>query len=154
MSMDVTNVVTYVAGLSVATERITETITRVPWFSPKLSDLKETKQGENWRVIGTFALAAVVGGILCWQTPTDLLPEGLHGGIGLCVFFGVLASGGSGFWNNAVDSLREIKKQRQDPRRKEVAEAEAKATAKQAGSNHQPASDDASDAVRERLNPS
>ncbi len=123
MAMDVTNVVTYVAGLSVATERITETIKRIPGVSSLLSTPNPKQNIEDVRVIVAYVLAACVGMFLCYVTPADVLPSSFQGGWSY-VFFGVLASGGSGFWNNAVDSLREIKKQTQDPRKAERAAAE------------------------------
>ena len=115
-----TNVVTYLAGLSVATERITEAIKRLPYLSWLFSQTKPDPKWEDVRVILVHALAVLVGGVLCWQTQgalTNVLPQSIHTGFWECVFLGVLASGGSGFWNSALDTLREVKKQKENLRR-------------------------------------
>lgn len=116
------NVLTFVAALSVATERITEMIKRIPGFSLLFSQKKEDPKWEDVRVILVHGLAIVIGALLCTQV-SDVVRGLLHLDKGVAISFwayagfGVLASGGSGFWNNAVDALREIKKQKESLRK-------------------------------------
>lgn len=109
----VTALVSFVAGLSVATERITETIKSFPYLSLLFSKNQTNPNLEQLRLIVVHALAAAVGAVLCWQTQSalgGLLPPKIHEGFWEYAFFGVLASGGSGFWNSALDFVRKIKK--------------------------------------------
>lgn len=109
----VTALVSFVAGLSVATERITEAIKRLPFLSDLLSKPKTNSQLEDTRVILVYTLSAVVGAILCSQTQgalSGLLPSKIQPGFLEYTFFGILSSGGSGFWNSALDYLRRLKK--------------------------------------------
>lgn len=109
----VTALVSFVAGLSVATERITETIKSFPLLSKLFTQPGKTPQMEDLRLILVHVLAAAVGGFLCWQTQSalgGLLPPKIQAGFWEYTFFGVLASGGSGFWNSALDFLRKLKK--------------------------------------------
>ncbi len=107
------NVFTFVAALSVATERITEMIKRIPGVSKLFSEQKKTQTGEDVRVILVHALAIAIGALLCTQVPEVVrnllqIKNGVPISWWYYVGLGVLASGGSGFWNNAVDALREL----------------------------------------------
>ncbi len=112
--MDLSGMMTYVAALSVSTERITEFIKRFPKASDYLST-KTTGVREDLRVICVHLLAIVIGGVLCWFFPTQLAPTGIVIPIefadrfGWCLLFGVLASGGSSFWNSALDTFHGVK---------------------------------------------
>ena len=96
--MDLSGMMTYVAALSVSTERITEFIKRFP----KASDYLSTK-------------TTGVREVLCWFFPTQLAPTGIvipvefADRFGWCLLFGVLASGGSSFWNSALDTFHGVK---------------------------------------------
>jgi len=111
--MAVASLLSYVAALSVATERVTELIKRIPWISSALSTRREGKL-EDLRVMGVQLLAIVVGAVICHYFPATLLQSsssaGGDPGWALCLGYGLLASGGSGFWNSALDTFRAVKK--------------------------------------------
>jgi hypothetical protein len=118
--MDLSGMMTYVAALSVSTERVTEFIKRIPRLSDFLSaklpptptPAQQTK--EDIRVICVHLLAVVIGIVLCYFFPDQLAPDG-HvpadptSKFGWCLLFGILASGGSSFWNSALDTFRGVK---------------------------------------------
>ena len=110
--MSLTSFLTYVAALSVATERVTEFLKRIPWLSDLLSKRKEGTN-EDLRVLAVNLLAIVVGTLLCHAFPEALQTAGIGDGKEvswfLCLGFGLLASGGSGFWNSALDTFRGVK---------------------------------------------
>jgi hypothetical protein len=113
---NISNVVGFVAGLAVATERVTEFIKNLPGVSAFLSTPQKTRTVEDMRVAAVHVLAAVVGALICWQMP----PEFMHGlnprlpqTWATYAFFGVLASGGAGFWNSALDTFRAVKTTKQ-----------------------------------------
>ena len=112
--MDLNGMVTYVAALSVSTERVTEFIKRVPVFSNFLSTEKTGEQ-EDVRVLCVHVLAVVVGGVICGFFPKTLVPAGITfpaefwDKAAYCFLFGILASGGSSFWNSTLDTLRNVK---------------------------------------------
>jgi len=112
--MDLNGMMTYVAALSVSTERVTEFIKRVPSFSNFLSTPKAGKQ-EDVRILCVHLLAVVIGGVICGFFPKALVPDGITlptevwDKAAYCLLFGILASGGSSFWNSALDTLRNVK---------------------------------------------
>ena len=110
-TMDVfSGALTYVATLSVATERVTEFIKRFPGVSNFLSPAtKPTGNAENIRVIFVHILATGIGILLCYCFPQELAPNNLPKSFGVCFLFGLLASGGSSFWNSALDTFRGVK---------------------------------------------
>ncbi len=55
-AMDLSGLFTYVAILSVATERVTEFLKRVPGVSDYLSTPKQGND-ENWRVMAVYGLS-------------------------------------------------------------------------------------------------
>lgn len=113
-AMPVASLLSYIAALSVATERITEFFKRIPFISGALSTPKEKGAKEDLRVIAVHLVAIIVGMILCHSFP-DFLPKVDEKAPkdltwGLCFGYGLLASGGSSFWNGALDTLRSAKK--------------------------------------------
>ena len=112
--MDLNGMVTYVTALSVSTERVTEFIKRLPAFSSFLS-VEKTGTQEDVRTICVHLLAIVIGGVICGIFPKTLLPAGITlptefwDKAAYCFLFGILASGGSAFWNSALDTLRSVK---------------------------------------------
>lgn len=112
--MDLNSMVTYVAALSVSTERVTEFVKRVPVFSSFLSAEKTGTQ-EDVRIICVHVLAIIIGGVICGIFPETLVPSGIAlptefwDKAAYCFLFGILASGGSAFWNSALDTLRNVK---------------------------------------------
>ena len=118
--MDLNGMVTYVAALSVSTERVTEFIKRVPAFSGFLSTEK-SGTAEDVRVICVHVLAVLIGGVICGFFPKTLVPAGITfptefwDKAAYCLLFGILASGGSSFWNSALDTLRNVKTKMASP---------------------------------------
>lgn len=114
--MDFNGMMTYVAALSVSTERVTEFIKRLPAFSNYLSAQKTGAQ-EDVRIICVHVLAVIKGGAICGLFPKTLVPAGITfptefwDKAAYCLLFGILASGGSSFWNSALDTLRNVKNQ-------------------------------------------
>ena len=112
--MDLSSNMTFIAGLSVATERVTEFIKRIPGLSGILSDNKNDKNKENLRVIAVHLLAVGLATGLCgaFKSLVPSLGEKPGAPVGWTLYFiyGVLASGGSSFWNSALDTFRGVKK--------------------------------------------
>ena len=110
--MNISTFLTYIAALSVATERVVEFIKRIPWLSSLLSTPRQGS-GEDMRVIAVNLLAVVVGMVLCHSFPGGLQSSALGDSKDaswlLCLGCGLLASGGSSFWNSALDTLRGVK---------------------------------------------
>jgi hypothetical protein len=102
--------VTQMIGLSVASERVTETVKQ--WIGPSLSRLTPPRYAAFIQTIAIFSGIAVVAlsGLnplnipqfqaFLWKNPADWL-SWLIGGI--------LVSGGSAFWNHILDILQATK---------------------------------------------
>jgi drug/metabolite transporter (DMT)-like permease len=103
---------TYVAGLSVATERVTELLKRIPYLSNLLSKRRDGTL-EDIRVMAVQLLATLIGMVICHSFPTALpnVDQGSGNNVSwaVCLGYGLLASGGSGFWNSALDTFRGVK---------------------------------------------
>jgi len=110
--MNIGDLLTSVAALSVATERVTELLKRIPGLSDLLSKRREGKL-EDIRVMAVHILAILIGMILCYCFPTALPKLGQNSGSiprwAEYLGFGLLASGGSSFWNSALDTFRGVK---------------------------------------------
>jgi hypothetical protein len=111
--MPVASLLSYVAALSVATERVTELFKRIPLISSALSTPRKGEM-EDLRVIAVHLVAIIVGMVICHSFP-GFLPKvdqnaGSDPSLGLCLGYGLLASGGSSFWNSALDTFRGVKK--------------------------------------------
>ncbi len=109
-----TSILGFLGALSLATERITETIKGLlpGWLAlEKASGSK----GEELRKAGIHIAAIGIGTALAWATKDQLSSLlGLHyAGFWAYLVFGAMASGGSGLWNSALDIVREINKQKQ-----------------------------------------
>ncbi len=114
--MDLSVSMAFVITLSAATERVTEFIKRVPKISDYLSTKLPPGTKEDVRVIAVHLLAVIIGTAVCYffpqLAPTELLtktPKGPILGFHWCILFGLLASGGSAFWNSALDTFRGVK---------------------------------------------
>ena len=115
--MDLSGLMTFVATLSVATERVTEFIKRVPKISDYLSANLPPGRQEDVRVIVVHLLATIIGTTVCYffpqLAPSALVQKTAAGASYLqfqwCILFGLLASGGSAFWNSALDTFRGVK---------------------------------------------
>lgn len=111
---NLTTFVTVMIALSVATERVTETIKQ--WASPLLVRMGEVG------ATGTIQFLAVLSGMfvsaLSGQNPINIhgvapfdwkTPQGWLS----CVLTGILASGGSATWNHLLDILKAAKVQKE-----------------------------------------
>jgi hypothetical protein len=111
--MKITSLLAYVAALSIATERVTELIKRIPRLSSLLSAHQATKTLEDVRVMTVHILAIVIGMIICYFFPAALgnvdPGGGNHPSLAMCFGYGLLASGGSSFWNSTLDTFRGVK---------------------------------------------
>jgi hypothetical protein len=105
---DLSILITLLISLSVATERFVDIVKgMVPW----LEVVKENVREEGRRRAALQVLAAV-GGIvvssLAFPVASTILPEGIGRGT-TAVALGLLASGGSGFWNSILGYVMSLK---------------------------------------------
>ena len=111
-----TTLLGFLAALSLATERITETIKGLPglsrWFAVPRPD---GSNEEEFRKASMHILAMAVGTALSYLTGEQLSAAiGLHiNGLWGSFLFGAMASGGSSLWNSALDIVREFNRQKQ-----------------------------------------
>jgi hypothetical protein len=111
-----TTLLGFLAALSLATERITETIKGLPLLSRWLAVEKAAgSTEEEFRKASIHILAIAVGTILAGLTQDQLSTAmGMHySGFWGYLLFGAMASGGSGMWNSALDIVREVNRQKQ-----------------------------------------
>lgn len=105
---DIGNAVSLLAALSVATERLVEIIKgSIPWLNAPAGDAKQ----EGWRQAALHVLAAVAGIVTAWMANsviTGTIPGQWSTGGGIIVI-GLLASGGSGFWNSILSYVKATK---------------------------------------------
>jgi hypothetical protein len=108
MPLDLTATVTAIIALSVAAERVVEIVKGiVVWLDKERENPKE----EARRRASLQFLAAVAGvlvSVLAWPVTRTLLPE-TGNPASTIVAFGLLASGGSGFWNSILGYVMSIK---------------------------------------------
>lgn len=98
-------------ALSMGVERVVEIIKgMVPWLRTANPD----RNKDSLRFLILQVMAAVVGGVIAGVTgPQNFLPW-VKGDSGLwgwssCILLGLMASGGSAFWNHALDIIGSIK---------------------------------------------
>lgn len=105
--------------LSMATERVTETIKGLPLLSALLARPRPPGSWqENFRqaVIHIIAIGVGTGFAYCVEgSITSLLKMPLPAAHrwGVLLLFGGLASGGSGIWNSTLDLVRTVKQQKE-----------------------------------------
>lgn len=103
--------VALILALSVASERLVEII---KGLSPWLDKAKTDSRGEGHRRAALQGLA-VLAGLLTAVLAQPVMPEGIlpKGGLGTGVLttvaLGLLASGGSGFWNAILSYVGKVK---------------------------------------------
>jgi hypothetical protein len=103
----VINVVGYILAISIAAERLVEIIKGViPWLGqPKTDENLEAKRHSALQIL------AVASGIATAALGKDLAPAALaeiSNGMGI-ICLGLLASGGSGFWNAILTYILQVK---------------------------------------------
>ncbi len=111
--MNVSNIVaivTLILALSVASERLVEII---KGFVPKLDKKNTTDDKAEARRCSYIQILAVFSGILTAFLASDYLPTEIVGttsGKDLSIVgLGLLASGGSGFWNSMLTYVTKVK---------------------------------------------
>jgi hypothetical protein len=106
---------TFLATLSLATERITEAVKGLPGLSLWLAAERPAGALEEARKASIHLIAIMVGTVLTAMTQQQL--QSVLGwsvtGFWPCFLFGAMASGGSGLWNSALDIAREVNRQKQ-----------------------------------------
>jgi hypothetical protein len=112
----ITALLAFLTTLSLATERITETVKGLPLLSRWLAvekapdstpeELRKASMHILAIGIGTWLACMVKGqiGTVIGMQQVDFW---------LCLLFGAMASGGSGLWNSLLDIAREMNRQKQ-----------------------------------------
>jgi undecaprenyl pyrophosphate phosphatase UppP len=104
----ISNIVSLLAALSVATERLVEIIKgAIPW----LNNQNKNSTIESWRQVALHVLAAVSGFVSAWMagsTVSGVIPASWNH-LGGYIVIGLLVSGGSGFWNSILSYAKASK---------------------------------------------
>ncbi|MDH4184153.1 MAG: hypothetical protein OEV92_08025 [Nitrospinota bacterium] len=109
----VTGMMAALAALSISVERVVEIIKNVvPWLFAENKDAIREKR----RKAMLQALSALVGAAIAYSS-ADLIRQTMPAlfanrqiGVLDCLIIGLLASGGSGFWNHGLSIVEGIKK--------------------------------------------
>jgi hypothetical protein len=110
--MDITSIITLLGAMSLSVERVVEIIKNI---LPFLAEKQSSTRKENYRIAALHFIAAFVGGIIAWVAQEQIQPmlshifttPGIIGFSGCCII-GLLASGGSGFWNQCLSIVEEV----------------------------------------------
>jgi hypothetical protein len=113
--MDITALFGLLAALSVATERITETIKGLPFLSKWLATEQSAGAAEELRKTAIHVIAIGVGTTLASLIKGQLPPTFpvKITDFATSLVFGAMTSGGSALWNSALDITREVNRQKQ-----------------------------------------
>jgi drug/metabolite transporter (DMT)-like permease len=105
---NITNAISLLAALSVATERLVEIVKgAIPW----LNNENQNPTLEGWRQAVLHLLAAFSGFVTAWMasaTFANILPGSWNRWAGYSLI-GLLVSGGSGFWNSILSYAKASK---------------------------------------------
>jgi hypothetical protein len=119
-----TAIVMLILAMSVASERLVEII---KGFIPKLDKPNTTDEKAEARRRSYLQILAVISGVLTAYLASDYLPAEIaasaSGKNWSIVGLGLLASGGSGFWNSIltyVTKVKDIKKVEAEEKKKAV----------------------------------
>jgi len=115
--MDITNTIAFLGAMSLSVERIVEIIKNIV---PLLSKEQTEPKKENYRIAALHLIAAIAGAIIAFVAQEQIQPllsnifrtPGVIG-ISGCIIVGLLASGGSGFWNQCLSIVGEIKRSKE-----------------------------------------
>lgn len=113
--MDVSIFLATMVALSVAVERIVEILKEMLGGLPGIRLLfnpARTQAKENVRCALLHLFSATVGGILAGVSNINILPKSHHLYLSYALA-GLLSSGGSAFWNHALDIMQAAKVERQ-----------------------------------------
>lgn len=112
--MGLSNLVAVMVALSVAVERIVEIFKQVCGSLPVIRLLftpSTTQWKENLRCGCLYLLSAFVGGVIAWNTHIAIIAGRPRASAAVAA---LLASGGSSFWNHALDFLQAAKIQKEE----------------------------------------
>jgi len=117
-NISITSLLGFFAALSVATERITEIIKGLPGLSSWFAAVDKTGTTEEFRKVSVQIIAVLAGTLVSYLVRDPLAKQlGMSDAgqisFGWYLVFGAMASGGSGFWNSALDIVREVNTQKQ-----------------------------------------
>jgi hypothetical protein len=107
-TVKLTELASVVLALSIASERLVEIVKGlIPWLNKSSSD--EDAEGRRCSVLQLLAVVSgVVTALLAKDClPVDLIPQSAN--FWSILGLGLLASGGSGFWNTIVTYFAKIK---------------------------------------------
>jgi hypothetical protein len=102
-------VISLLIALSVATERLTEILKS---FSAYLNhdDSDPVREARRQAAVqGLAVFSGIVVSALSWPISVKLLPGGVPGHFATVLALGLLASGGSGFWNSILGYVTNLK---------------------------------------------
>ncbi len=109
--MDVASVISVLGVLSLSVERVVEMIKNL---LPTLSKKQDNEKKEGYRRFALHFIAAFVGFVIALvaqeQIGSILFKTDGKIGIASCIILGLLASGGSGFWNQSLGIVEEIRR--------------------------------------------
>jgi hypothetical protein len=112
--MDITSIVALLGVMSLSVERVVEIVKNMV---PFLAGPQPDERKERWRRAMLHFLAALAGtaiALVAQEQIQPLLPNIFRktGEVGVfgCIVIGFLSSGGSGFWNQSLAIVEEIKK--------------------------------------------
>jgi len=110
---DLYTVVGYIAALSVATERFVDIIKGLiapccPYLTTKDPDKEKEARRQAWIQVLAFGCGIVTSG-LAWPVTQKILPLENWPSWIVIAALGLLASGGSGFWNSIQSYLQQVK---------------------------------------------
>ncbi|MGB6134406.1 MAG: hypothetical protein WCC14_08940 [Acidobacteriaceae bacterium] len=111
--MGLTNLVAVMVALSVAVERVVEIFKSMCGSLPVIRLLftpSATRWKENLRCGCLYLLSAAVGGVIAWNTHIPIIAGRPRASATLAA---LLASGGSSFWNQALDIIQAAKIQKE-----------------------------------------
>lgn len=112
--MDITSIIAVLGAMSLSVERVVEIVKgMIPFLAVENAD----KQKESLRRVVIQIFSVVVGFVIALVAQEQIQPllanifktQGSVGIVG-CIILGLLASGGSGFWNQSMRIVEEIKK--------------------------------------------
>lgn len=104
-------------ALSVAVERIVEILKQTLGSLPVFRLLfmpRATPAAENLRCACVHLLSATIGGLVAGFSGIDILPTPHHNRYLSYAVAGLLSSGGSAFWNHALDIIQATKVQKEE----------------------------------------
>ena len=113
-TVDITSIIALLGAMSLSVERVVEIIkSMIPFLAHPQQDANQ----ERWRRFFLYLLSTTVGTLIAYIAQEQIKPllSGIFqtpSVIGLpgCIILGLLTSGSSGFWNQSLSIVEEIRK--------------------------------------------